>query len=156
MSKKYRVKNSDWYRYDYLYSYYRLKEGDIVTKIEGSVEDDLYELPKHLHGKGHKGDLYDKHLNLQEHNYVYIAKTRLEEIKEKEMKEPQNVNDYIKEHGLKPGELEIALGHEYDEENDVTWLYVYKGNENENLYLTQKFRPQESYELIKLQGKIED
>lgn len=76
MSKKYRVANN------YIYEEFGLKVGDIVTKIEGSVEDDLYELPKHLHGKGHNADVHDNHLKLQERNYIYISKKYLEEIKE--------------------------------------------------------------------------
>lgn len=67
------------------------------------------------------------------------------------MSKLQNVNDYIREHGLKPSDLEIELGHWYDEENDVTWLYVYKTRENRYLTLKPEF-----YGVIPLQGKIED
>lgn len=78
MSKKYRVKNN------YICGEFGLKAGDVVTKIEGSVKDNLYELPKHLHGNGHTASLYDEHLKLQERNYIYISKIFLEEINEKE------------------------------------------------------------------------
>lgn len=78
MSKKYRVTNNR------IYESYGLKINDIVTKVEVSTEDNLYELPKHLHGRGHTASVYDKHLNLQERNYIYIDIDHLEEIKEKE------------------------------------------------------------------------
>ena len=64
-----------------LTSTYGLKIGDVVTLVEGSVENDLYELPKYLHGKGHKADMYDLHLNLKENNYIYLSELDLEEIK---------------------------------------------------------------------------
>ena len=64
-----------------LTSTYGLKIGDIVTLVEGSVENDLYELPEHLHGKGHKADMYDPHLNLKDNNYMYLSELDLEEIK---------------------------------------------------------------------------
>lgn len=76
MSKKYRVTKNG------IYDAYGLKVGDVVTKVDGSVQDNLYELPKHLHGKGHTAGLYDEHLNLQEHNYIYIHIDDLEEIEE--------------------------------------------------------------------------
>ena len=60
---------------------YGLKIGDVVTLVEGSSENDLYELPKHLHGTGHKADMYDLHLNLKENNYMYLNELDLEEIK---------------------------------------------------------------------------
>jgi hypothetical protein len=75
MSKKYRVINNG------IYEKFGLKVGDIVTKIEGSFQDKLYELPKHLHGKGHTAYMFDKHLNLQERNYIYMEEYDLEEIK---------------------------------------------------------------------------
>lgn len=59
---------------------YGLKIGDIVTLVEGSVEGDLYELPKHLHGTGHRGDIYDEHLHLKENNYIYLNVFNLQEI----------------------------------------------------------------------------
>lgn len=61
-----------------------LKIGDVVTLVEGSVENDLYELPKKLHGKGHDGSLYDPHLNLKENNYMYLSALDLVEIKDDE------------------------------------------------------------------------
>ena len=64
-----------------LTSTYGLKIGDVVTLVEGSVENDLYELPKRLYGKGHKADMYDLHLNLKENNYMYLSEFDLEEIK---------------------------------------------------------------------------
>ena len=89
MSKKYRVVNND------LYEDLGLKVGDIVTKVEASVNedlidaiiiavkgannDDMYELPKHLHGQGHFGY---PHLKLKEPNYLYMDRDDLEEIKE--------------------------------------------------------------------------
>ena len=63
-----------------------LKIGDVVTLVEGSVDNDLYELPKKLHGKGHKGDRYDTHLNLKENNYIYVSAFDLVEIKDDEVK----------------------------------------------------------------------
>lgn len=78
MSKQYRVTNSD------VYENYKLKVGDIVTKIEGPTDSnfDLYELPEHLHGRGHNASLYDGRLELKEPNYLYIYPDDLEEIKE--------------------------------------------------------------------------
>lgn len=70
MSKKYRVTDN------YDYAFIGLKVGDIVTKVDDTEEDDLYELPKNLHGKGHK------YWHLQERNYFYISRYDLEEIKE--------------------------------------------------------------------------
>lgn len=75
MSKKYKVIDND------SYEYFGLKVGDIVTKIEGSTNNDLYELPKHLHGKGHTAAIQNGHLNLQEPNYFYLARHRLKRIK---------------------------------------------------------------------------
>lgn len=82
VTKKYNIYESDG-----------LKVGDIVTKVDGSVDDDLYELPKHLHGKGHTADVYNEHLNLKEPNYIYIQKSYLEEIKEN--KKVKKYNHYI-------------------------------------------------------------
>lgn len=81
MLKKYRVKNNPLNRC------FGLKSGDIVTKIEGSTHDNLYELPKHLHGNGHNADIHDKHLNLKD-NYIYLSEDDLEEI-EKQLKESE-------------------------------------------------------------------
>lgn len=78
MSKKYRVVTTNEY-YDCLLG---LKVGDIVTKIEGS-NNDLYELPKHLRGRGHSANILDGHLNLKKPNYAYIPEDYLEEIKDK-------------------------------------------------------------------------
>lgn len=72
MSKKYRVTINDGYED------FGLNIGDIVTKVENSIEDDLYELPEYLHGQGYTVE----HLNLQEHNYIYIHIDDLEEIEE--------------------------------------------------------------------------
>ena len=63
-----------------------LKIGDIVTLVEGSVDNDLYELPEHLHGKGHDGSMYDPHLNLKGYNYLYLSAFDLQEIKDDEVK----------------------------------------------------------------------
>ena len=65
-----------------LTSIYGLKIGDVVTLVDGSVENDLYELPERLHGKGHKADMYDLHLNLKENNYIYLSAFDLVEIKD--------------------------------------------------------------------------
>lgn len=89
MSKKYKVINN------YSWEDFGLGVGDIVTKVEasknddlvdtitiavkGSNYDDLYELPKHLHGRGHTGYT---HLNLKEPNYLFIDRDDLEEIKD--------------------------------------------------------------------------
>lgn len=59
---------------------YGLKIGDIVTLVEGSIDNDLYELPKHLHGTGHHGQIYDVHLHLKENNYVYLSILDVQEI----------------------------------------------------------------------------
>lgn len=67
-----------------------LKIGDVVTLVEGSTDNDLYELPKRLHGKGHKGRSYDRHLDLKENNYLYLSAFDLKEIKDDEI----NVDAY--------------------------------------------------------------
>ena len=72
-----------------------LKVGDIVTKVEGSTNGSLYELPKHLHGKGYNAIVYDEHLNLKEDNYFYIPEDYLEEIKE-DVKWKTHVEDSIR------------------------------------------------------------
>lgn len=69
----------------------KLKIGDIVTLVEGSVENDLYELPERLHGKGHDGSMYDPHLNLQERNYLYLSTFDLQEIKDDEIKVDEGI-----------------------------------------------------------------
>ena len=58
-----------------------LKIGDIVTLVEGSDDNDLYELPPRLHGEGHNGEIFNQHLNLKENNYIYIKISNLKEIK---------------------------------------------------------------------------
>ena len=62
-----------------------LKVGDIVTLVEGSSNDALYELPERLHGNGHAGWMYDSHLDLKEYNYLYIDRNNLELIKDDEL-----------------------------------------------------------------------
>ena len=71
----------------------KLKIGDIVTLVEGSVDNDLYELPEHLHGKGHDGSVYDPHLNLKAYNYLYLSAFDLVEIKDDEVK----VDEYMRD-----------------------------------------------------------
>lgn len=68
-----------------------LKIGDIVTLVEGSTDDDLYELPEHLHGKGHNGGKYDQHLNLKECNYLYLSAFDLQEINDDEVKVDEGI-----------------------------------------------------------------
>ena len=58
-----------------------LEIGDIVTLVEGSNGNNLYELPPRLHGEGHNGEVFNQHLNLKENNYMCIAKSNLKEIK---------------------------------------------------------------------------
>ena len=77
MSKQYRVNTK------LIHDAFELNEDDVVTLVEGSKEDDLYELPKHLHGKGHKGKIFDEHLNLKESNYTYIYEGHVEEMEER-------------------------------------------------------------------------
>lgn len=73
-----------------------LEIGDIVTLVEGSTDNDLYELPEHLHGKGHKGRMYDQYLNLKENNYLYLSAFDLVEIKDDEIKVDQYRTNSIK------------------------------------------------------------
>lgn len=70
---------------------YGLKIGDVVTLVEGSIDNDLYELPVYLHGKGHTGWLYDRHLHLKERNYAYLSAFDLVEIKDDEVKVDEGI-----------------------------------------------------------------
>lgn len=77
MSKKYRVIDDD----SLVVKEFGLSIGDIVTKVDGSYNDDLYELPKRLYGRGHNAKENNPHLNLKAENYIYINKYSLEKMK---------------------------------------------------------------------------
>lgn len=73
--KKYIVVNSEGYED------FDLKVGDIVTKVDDS-DNDLYELPERLHGRGHSAPLSDRRSKIKGCNYLYIYVDDIKEIKE--------------------------------------------------------------------------
>lgn len=57
------------------YEMCEIRNGDVVTKVENSYADDLYELPSYLHGKGHNAGYTQK-----DNNYIYLSKNDIEKI----------------------------------------------------------------------------